>query len=139
MNFYTLRPCFIDHLFLTSDFRQVPCHNVHEHPERSSLLRRNPVLMIGMQFSSTLVTAWAQCMRYRWGQRSTANSSSRFCLSGTFQSCLHRIQIFPTSISCHSRPQCLGLECVGPDQAPPRADCVLRSFADKVAACGRRL
>ena len=25
MNCSTLRPCFIDHLFLTNDFRQVPC------------------------------------------------------------------------------------------------------------------
>ena len=30
MNFSAISPCFVDHLFLASDFRQLPCRNFHQ-------------------------------------------------------------------------------------------------------------
>ena len=101
-----------------------------------------------------------QCVgrpRYHWEPKSTAISTSRFCPSGTYQSCELGTQMIQTSIGvelpqghrlepytasslarCQSGRPYPRLECMEPDQAPLRADRIFCSFTHTVAAWGRR-
>ena len=115
--------------------------------------------------SASMANGRTLCVIHR---RRTANSTSRFCSSCTNKGCEHDTQMIPTStgnISGHRSKKTtsylkgpeigtISSKYLGPlpvptsmssigvygaDQAPPRADRVLCSFTDRVAACGRRL
>ena len=63
MNFCALRPCFIDHFFLTSDFRQVPRRNLFSICAKCGLSRNDELYVYcacGHQMMRRL-HAWMVC------------------------------------------------------------------------------